>query len=135
MAESEPYRPLKKAIGSSYLIDQRAGAEQMGGCEITLQYPLGETGTIRVSNTLRGSQEPRDDIDIYAAEARKGVLEYATEHQIDLAAFDITLSQFVIHDVDSRPFLYYLAGRNALQSAIAAWKPPSQVDVATEKGS
>ena len=107
----------------------------MGGCEITLQYPLGETGTIQVINTLRGSQEARHDIDIYTAEAKKGVLEYAMEHEIDLGAFDVTLSQFVIHDVDSRPFLYYLAGRNAFQSAIAAWKPPSQFQMTTDKGS
>lgn len=126
---------MKRSIGSSYLIDQRAGGEQVGGLEITLQFPIAEPGTIQVNNTLRGTEETRDDIDDYTSEAKRGVIEYARENQIDLAQFDITLGQFFVHDVNSRPFLYYVAGKNAFQSALAAWKPPSQFNNPDTNGS
>ena len=116
------YHPhIRRSIGSSYFIQQSPGAEQVGGLEVILKVPAKPPGRIVVENTLYHSSETRDDLGVYASEAIRGLLAFAGEHGLDLSTFDITLGHFFIHDVDSRPALYFLTAQYAFQSALATW--------------
>lgn len=117
---------IRRAIGSSYLIQRSPGAEQVGGLEILLTYPSGVSGRITIENSIYDSSEIRDDLESYTKEASRGLHNYAAENNIDLSAFDITMRRFFVHDVDSRPYLYFLAAQYALRSALAMWRPPSE---------
>lgn len=121
-----PYFPHnRRAIGSSYFIQQSPGAEMIGGLEIVLRNPATNVGRIIVSNTLWHSEETRDDIGNYQQQAVNGIHDYATKNDIDLTQFDVELRRFIIHDVDSHPRLYFFTAQNALQSALASWFHPS----------
>jgi hypothetical protein len=115
----------RRAIGSSYFIQQSPGAELIGGLEVVLCIPESEIGRIIVSNTLWQSDETRDDIGDFQQQAVDGIHDYAIEKGIDLSKFDIELRKFVFHDVDSHPRLYFFTAQNALQSALASWFHPS----------
>ncbi len=109
---------FKRAIGSSYLIQQSPGAEMVGGLEVKVQHGNGQ---VIIETTLWHPRKEGDIPQVYINEAVKGVGKYAADNDINLSAFDITLRYFVYHPVDSRPKLYFLAGQNALQSAMNAW--------------
>ncbi|MCA9027940.1 MAG: hypothetical protein KDA86_22210 [Planctomycetaceae bacterium] len=120
------YLPHKRrAIGSSYFIQQSPGAELLGGLEVVLRSPESDVGQIVVSNSLWQSDETREDIDDYQKQAVDGIHAYASEHEVDLTQFDVELRKFIIHDVDSHPRLYYFTAQNALQSALSSWFHPS----------
>ena len=124
--EPTSYMPHnRRAIGSSYFIQQTPGAEMLGGVEVVLRVPKSETGRLIVSNTLWQSEETRDDIGEFQQQAVDGIHDYASQKEIDLSRFDIELRGFLIHDVDSHPRLYFFTAQNALQSALASWFHPS----------
>ena len=120
-----------QVIGSSYHIRRTPGGEQVGGLEVSLTYResgAGGTKRIAIENTLKDSNEECGDLERWATEATKGIIDYAENNSLNLSRFDIRLGKFFVHDVDSRPFLYYLAAQNALQAALAMWNPPSELE-------
>ena len=127
-AEMSGYLSQKRrSIGSSYLIQQSPGAEQVGGLEIALTFPSDGRGSIAITNTIYHSDEVRADIELCTNEALRGLHAYVAENDVDLSQFDVTLRRFFIHDVDSRPYLYFIAAQDALRSALAMWNPPPEI--------
>jgi hypothetical protein len=124
MAQTNYMPHNRRAIGSSYFIQQSPGAEMLGGLEVVLCIPKSETGRLIVSTTLWQSDETRDDIGEFQQQAIDGIHDYANKNEVDLTRFDIELRRFLIHDVDSHPRLYFFTAQNALQSALASWFHP-----------
>lgn len=111
-----------KAVGSSYLIRQSPGSERVGGLTITLTRPQGDVGVIRVQPTnYFGQTEITDDMDWMVSAARQGIQEWAEAHAFDLSKYDLTLSAFAYHPVDSHSKVFYIAAKGALQAAVQAW--------------
>jgi len=54
--------------------------------------------------------------------AERGIREVAGECGVNLDDFDIVLSVFMYHPVDSRESLYYGAARSAFRAAWDAWQ-------------
>ncbi len=115
---------MRRSVGSSYLLQQTAGSEMVGGLEVVLRFAASPPGTIRVSNTLWQSDKTRDDIEDYQAEALRGVREYAKDNVMNVELLDIELCKFLVHDVDSKPHVYFFTAQVAFESALAAWKIP-----------
>ncbi len=111
-----------KAVGSSYLIRQSPGSERVGGLTITLTRPQQGVGVIRVQPTnYFGQTEITDDMDWMVRAAKQGIQEWAEEHSFDLAHYDLILSAFAYHPVDSRGQVFFIAAKGALQAAVQAW--------------
>ena len=119
MSDFLPHKRL--CIGSSYLIQQSPGAECVGGLEIQISTPSGDTGTLTVDATLWPDAEPAKDLSAWTEPAIRGLTDYADAHSFALTTYDIVLRRFLIHDVDSMPMLYYCAAQNAFESALSAW--------------
>ncbi|WP_442510487.1 hypothetical protein SH528x_002112 [Novipirellula sp. SH528] len=116
------YLPHKRrCVGSSYLIQQSPGAECVGGLEIQISTPDGETGTLLVDATLWPGGEPAMDLSTWTKPAIRGLEDYAEANAIALRDFDIVMRRFLVHEVDSMPMLYYCAAQNAMESALNAW--------------
>jgi hypothetical protein len=115
----------RRAIGSSYFIQQSPGAEMLGGLEVVLRSPESSVGRIVVSNSLWQSDDTREDIGDYQQQAVERIHAFASEHEVDLTQFDVELRKFIIHDVDSHPRLYFFTAQNALHSALSSWFHPS----------
>lgn len=54
--------------------------------------------------------------------AEEGLREAASEMGVDLNEFDITLSDFAYHPVDSRGDIYRHAAGSAFRAAFEAWE-------------
>lgn len=110
-----------KAVGSSYLIRQSPGAERMGGLTITLMPAQADVGAIRVQPTNYFDQtEITDDIDWMVDAAKQGIQEWAEAHAFDLSGYDLILSAFAYHPVDSHSKVFYIAAKSALRAAVQA---------------
>ena len=112
----------QRGIGSSYLIRQVAGSERMGGLQVSLRRRADHAGTIKIEPTLWRTGEVSDDSLVigYGKLAASAVEEFAAEYQLDLSPFDITLSHFLCHPLESHPDCYRQAARSALRSALEA---------------
>jgi hypothetical protein len=116
---------MARSIGASYLIRQIAGSERIGGLRVTLRPPSRGRGTITVEYTDWHTGQPleyRKDIEPLAQEAIRGIYEVAERFKVSLEEFDVVLSHFVDHPVDSFPPCYYQAGKSAFRSALEAWE-------------
>src|SRR5689334_10303773 len=115
--------PNKRAVGSSYCLDQAPGAERFGGITITLRARTGQCGTITVSAThwLKSLTLDVTTAEFFAAAAKKGIYEVAAECGADLNEFDVELSQFAYHPTDSRQSTFHMAARSAFRSAWDGW--------------
>lgn len=111
-----------RAIGASYLFRQSPGSERVGGLQITLHPPSESAGRIIVDLSEKGTKAPLKGQEWMAEAALQGVQELASEHQIDLSRFDVVLSEFMWHPVDSHSKCYHQAGRSAMRSALEAWR-------------
>ena len=99
--------------GSSYLRTLTSSADLAGGLQVEVRGVVDRTGSLKI--------EPEDDLagyDSYVAEAKRGIVEYARHHSIDLSQYDVTLSKFLIHDVDSRADLYFDTAQIAFDAAM-----------------
>lgn len=104
-----------KTIGSSYLQTLTSSADLAGGLQVEVRKVVDRTGNLKI--------EPHDDLagyDAYVAEAKRGIIEYARHHSIDLSQYDVTLSRFLIHDVDSRADLYFDTAQISFDAAMKA---------------
>ncbi|MEM7034294.1 MAG: hypothetical protein AAF629_32425 [Chloroflexota bacterium] len=110
------------AIGSSYLIRQVAGSERMGGLQVTLRRRTDNAGSVSIEPTLWRTGDISEDSIVmgYGKLATSAIEEFITAHGLDLTAFDITLSHFLYHPLDSHPDCYRQAARSALRSALEA---------------
>lgn len=93
----------------------------VGGLEVVLTKPTAPPGTVRIRNTLWRSDEVRDDLETYQTAALNGIKQYAHENGIDLRQYNIELGRFLVHDIDSRVSIYFMAAQHAFQSALATW--------------
>jgi L-alanine-DL-glutamate epimerase-like enolase superfamily enzyme len=117
--------PNKRSVGSSYCFDQSPGAERLGGLAVTLRWRGGDKGTV----TTKPTSYFRDEADLdellvvgLAEVAEEGVREAAAEMGVDLNELDVTLSEFLYHDVDSSPQIYRHAAGSAFRAAFDAWQ-------------
>jgi hypothetical protein len=113
-----------RSIGASYLIRQSPGSERIGGLRVTIRRRSRDAGSISVEPTDWRTGEKlefADEIGPFASEAIRGVREVAERYGIRLDEFDVVLSHFVYHPVDSAPFCYYQTGKSAFRSALEAW--------------
>ena len=125
MMTQQKYLPRQlRAIASSYLIRQTAGAERVGGLEIYINRLSEPKGEIRVVKTFLGPDEVWNEIGNVGREATAGIVEYAKEHNINLAWWDIELRKFLFHPVNSRNEMYFFAAQNAFQAALNACNAP-----------
>ena len=116
--------PNKTAIGSSYCLDQSPGAERSGGLTVTIRWRIGDKGTIASKATDFHERGALDESLVHALArvAEEGVREAARGLNVDLDDFDITLSDFAFHPVDSWEELYRHAAGSAFRSAWEAWE-------------
>lgn len=109
------------AIGSSYLIRQTAGSEKLGGLMVTLKRRVGTAGKIEVVPTCRWTKELLTEIDHLIDQALAGIKDAAQQHNVSLDDFDILLTEFAYHSVDSYAPCYYQAAKSALRAALESW--------------
>jgi hypothetical protein len=116
--------PNKTAIGSSYCLDQSPGAERYGGLTVTIRWRTADKGTITSKATSFRKSDALDEplVHALARVAEEGLREAARGLSVDLNDFDITLSDFAFHPVDSRDELYRHAAGSAFRSAWEAWE-------------
>lgn len=108
-----------RAIASSYLIRQTAGSERVGGLEVSVKLLSEPVGKIRVKGTFMGSDEVWESMGNIGTEATNGIVAYAKERSsIRLEYWDIELSRFLFHPVDSRDSIYFFAAQNAFRAAL-----------------
>jgi len=62
------------------------------------------------------------DVTYLAASAIEGVKRFAAEHSVDLNEWDVTISKFAYHPVDSGGRVTQIAAFNAIASAMASWQ-------------
>jgi hypothetical protein len=113
-----------RSIGASYLIRQSPGGERIGGLRVTIEPAAGNAGTIKHEATdwLNGQPLERPhDIGPLVSEAVRGIREVARQCNVLLDEFDVVLSHFLVHPVDSRAKCYYQAAKSAFRSALEAW--------------
>ena len=99
--------------GSSYLRTLTSSADLAGGLQVEVRGVVDRIGRLKV--------EPNDDLagyNAYVTEAKRGIVEYARHHAIDLSQYDITLSKFLINEVDSRADLYFDTAQIAFDAAM-----------------
>ena len=78
-------------------------------------------GKIRVKGTFMGSDEVWESMGNIGTEATNGIVAYAKERSsIRLEYWDIELSRFLFHPVDSRDSIYFFAAQNAFRAALDA---------------
>ena len=125
------------AIASSYLIQQTAGSERVGGLEVMVRVrrpdeiqqqetkqTIGKDtdqksgSNIRSKNTFYPDSDTWQAIDSIKQAAIDGIVDYAQEQAIDLNRFDIEIRKFLVHPVDSRDAVYYTAAQIAFSTAI-----------------
>jgi hypothetical protein len=117
--------PFTYSVGASYLVRQAPGSERIGGLRVTVRQPPGNAGTITVDATdwrTGAALERPAVIEPYVSEAIRVIREVADEYGFRLDEFDVVLSDFVVHPVDSVTRCYYQAGKSAFRSALEAWK-------------
>jgi len=115
--------PHKRAIGCSYCLDQSPGAERWGGLTVTIRWRAGERGTIvGTATSFRAGESLEKSLILGLSKvAEEGLREGARELSVNLDEFDITLSDFAYHPVDSRGEIYRDSARSAFRSAWEAW--------------
>jgi hypothetical protein len=75
-----------------------------------------------VSTTDWRTEAPiADDVSFLADAAISGVKKFAADNCFDLDGWDITLSKFAYHPVDSSSRTTQIAAYNALASVMATW--------------
>ena len=91
--------PNKRAVGSSYCLDQAPSAERFGGLTVTLRPRTGPRGTITATAThwLQSRTLDAATAEFFAEAARKGIYEAAAECHADINELDVELSQFAYH--------------------------------------
>ena len=110
------------AIGSSYLIRQAAGAERFGGVTVRLKPRNGSDGSLEIVPTdWRTDEEIDDDISYLADASIAGIKRFADNNAINLQEWDVTVSKFAYHPVDSGRLTVQIAAYNAFASAWASW--------------
>jgi hypothetical protein len=110
------------AVGSSYLIRQAAGAERFGGVTVKIRPRTSTKGTITVSATDWRTEEPiDDDVSFLTDAAIEGINRFAKDNGINLDDWDITISRFAYHPVDSSARTTQIAAYNAFASAVGSW--------------
>ncbi|WP_442485325.1 hypothetical protein [Aeoliella sp. SH292] len=112
----------KFAIGSSYLFNQGTEPAFLGGLELQLRRAVAGQGKVSVDFL----SSPNDGaipecFDIFVQEALRGVQEASEKLGVKLEDFEIHLSRFAYHDVDSAPNIYRQTAEYALKSAFDAW--------------
>jgi hypothetical protein len=121
---------MKSAIGASYCFDQSPGGERVGGLMVTLRRRANAAGTITIVPTERSTGEmegamldsgTKEALLWFGKEAEEALRDEAKREGIDLNQFDIVLSDFIFHDVDSHSQCYAGAARSAFRSARDAW--------------
>lgn len=126
---SQKYLPqIVRAVGASYLFQQTASCERVGGVEVSVRVRLPEELTsqttptapnhIQIVPTVYGSDEPWQEDSNIEQTAVDGIIDYAHEQNIDLIRLEIKVGNFLFHPVDSRPSVYYAAAQNAFEAAI-----------------
>ena len=110
------------AVGSAYFMSQSPGAERMGGFRITLRRKQEAVGRITVNPTdFLSSQTDTWIGEFVAKQAIAGITDVAKIQGIELSEFDVELSSFLVHDVDSAPLCYFQAGKSAFRAALEMW--------------
>ena len=114
---------MKSALASCYCLDQSPGAAFYGGLSIQLTRRTDTSGSITVLPKDRLTDEllSIEDIGDCCDEAKRGVIEAANEDNVDLSRFDVIISDFAYHSVDSRPKCFRAAAKSAFRSAWDAW--------------
>ena len=112
------------AVGSSYLIFQAPGGAWVGGVTVKIKRSGAAAGTWTVTPTdyRRDRSFEADVIAPYADAAKEGIERFAAESGIDLNEWDVTVSEFAYHEVDSAETMFKIAGFNAAASAFASWE-------------
>src|SRR5690348_14354539 len=111
------------AIGACYIIRQAPGVERLGGLQVKLWPSEGGGGAISIRPTAwRTGEDLGALVSDYAEDAMRGIREVAEAYGIRLGDFDLELSEFLYHDVDSFSLLYYQAGKSAFRSALEMWR-------------
>lgn len=113
------------ALGSSYFVRRIPNSERAGGVTVRLQEKAAEVGKISVVATYWKSGAPitAEQQRWYSAfieAAVDGANEAAASLDL-LAKFDIELSEFLIHDVDSFSGTFRQTAKSACRSALEAW--------------
>ena len=110
------------AIGSSYLIRQSAGAERYGGATVRVRPKREDVAKLEVIASDWRTEKPiADDITFLTNAAITGVKKFCSEYEIDIAEWDIDISRFAYHPVDSGPLTTQIAAYNAMASAFSSW--------------
>lgn len=115
------------AIGSSYLIRQSPGSERIGGVTILIRPRAGSVGTLNIKPTSWFTGDPiEDDIDFLKSAAIEGLNRFATENAIELNKWDITVSNFAYHPVDSWAKTTQVAAYNAIATWYSTYTHPCE---------
>ncbi|MEM8779110.1 MAG: hypothetical protein AAGF26_09605 [Cyanobacteria bacterium P01_G01_bin.49] len=111
------------AIGSSYLIRQSPGAERIGGVTVRISPRTGSMGTLKAIATDWITEELiDDDIKFLIEGATEGIKRFAAENSFNLDDWDITVTKFAYHPVDSKQRTVQIAAYNAIAVALASWR-------------
>ena len=132
MTDTKYLPRIVSAIASSYLIEQTAGSESIGGLEVKVSVLRPDeieqksaqdsdqksASSIRSKNTFYADSQTWPDIDSIKQAAIHGIVDYAQEQAIDLSRFDIEIRKFLFHPVNSKEAAYYTAAQIAFSTAI-----------------
>ncbi len=112
-----------RSIGCSYLFRQTPGSERVGGLQVTVKPRRGAVGVIDVTLTDYRTKEPLVGLDDEIVQsAISGIHDVANQYGVPLSDFDVQLSDFLFHDVDSHPRIYHQAAKSAFRAALEAWQ-------------
>jgi hypothetical protein len=117
---------LFRTIGASYIIRQIPHSERTGGLQVTLrpleimpdqQHERGGKFNVELTDWKTGKFIDSEGLRECAKIAEEAVRRCAKHHGVDLRLFDVTLSKFLYHEVDSSPICYAQTGACAFRSA------------------
>ena len=110
------------ASGSCYLIRPSPTAERIDGATVQLRY-CRSGGAIEIALTDYFTKTELPPFADYLREdAMAALTTFAQRNSIDLAEWNIKVSDFAYHPVDNKSRTMRLAIYNALTSAFAIWK-------------
>ena len=111
-----------RAIGSSYLVRQSPSAERYGGVTVEIRPRKATQGTIVALPTDWRTEKPiEDDVAFLTDAAIEGIKKFAKDNDLNLDEWDIAVSRFAYHPIDSSARTTQIAAYNAAASAFASW--------------